>query len=172
MAHEVEHVWTTKAGLEAACLIMTSGGRKRHRCGYVAVPLGHPLHGVGYDEEHAELAPTADEAEIGKKSPLLVVTAGVGASRGKGALRCSPDVAFDVHGGLTYSGGGKGYPVAGDGWWFGFDCAHDGDGVIEPGEFDLGRGYARSLPYVIGECEHLAAQIVRVFPLAQGDASC
>ena len=37
---------------------------------------------------------------------------------------------LSCHGGLTYADGGQEseYPVAGDLWWFGFDCAHYGDG--------------------------------------------
>lgn len=37
---------------------------------------------------------------------------------------------FDVHGSLTYSSGGENskYPIESDLWWFGFDCAHYGDG--------------------------------------------
>ena len=61
-------------------------------------------------------------------------------------IRSSPDVAFDVHGGLTYSGGMPG--VKDDpSWWFGFDTAHSGDTLDNcPKE------------YVIEECERLAEQ--------------
>jgi len=45
MAHTVEKTWITAAGLNAVVLMVDGG---RHRCGYVAVPEGHPLHGVGY----------------------------------------------------------------------------------------------------------------------------
>jgi hypothetical protein len=45
------------------------------------------------------------------------------------------DIDIDVHGGLTYAGGGENskYPVESDLWWFGFDCAHWMDGK----DFDL-----------------------------------
>ena len=33
-------------------------------------------------------------------------------------------IDVDVHGGLTYSDRGNGYPVKDDRWWIGFDCAH------------------------------------------------
>lgn len=38
---------------------------------------------------------------------------------------------FFVHGGITYSGGGKGstYPIESDLWWLGFDCIHLGDDI-------------------------------------------
>lgn len=29
-----------------------------------------------------------------------------------------------IHGGLTFANGGNGYPVEGNYWWLGFDCAH------------------------------------------------
>ena len=79
----------------------------------------------------------------------------------------SGDIDIDVHGGLTFSG----QPVGIDhGWWFGFDCAHLGDGVIEPhSEYDLalsGDGPAKSLEFCEAECESMAAQIV-----ANGDCS-
>lgn len=45
MTHEVERTWITGAGLTACVLLIDDG---RHRCGYVGVPSGHPLHGVDY----------------------------------------------------------------------------------------------------------------------------
>lgn len=46
---------------------------------------------------------------------------------GKGYDECQ-DIC--CHGGLTYSGGGdkSKHPIESDLWWFGFDCAHYGDG--------------------------------------------
>lgn len=153
----VEKVWTTDAGLRAACLFI----RGTHRCGYVEVPEGHPLHGVDYHTEHESLSDVnAEELEVGKKGPILTLTAGVGAREGE--VRRSPDIVFDVHGGLTYSGAGEdGYPVESDGWWFGFDCAHLGDGRL--GERSS-TGPVRSLAYVEAECERLAEQITAIFP--------
>lgn len=151
MSYEIERDWTTKAGLRAVCLLATG----RHRCGYVEVPPGHPLHGVGYSEETSVLV-VDPNMPIGKRGPILALTAGVGAADGK--LRRSPDVAFDCHGGLTYAGGGKGYPVESDGWWFGFDCAHAGDGFLDDSFFS--DGPVRTEEYVVDECESLAAQIV------------
>lgn len=161
MAHDVEKDWVTKAGLRAVIIICKSGERKTHRCGYVAVPVGHPLHSVGYSEQADCITEDMTQVPLGKKSAILALTCTVG-SDGDDKVRRSPDVAFDVHGGLTYAGGGKGYPADGDGWWFGFDCAHCDDGDIEP---DSNRswareGVARSLEYVEAECESLAEQII------------
>lgn len=84
----------------------------------------------------------------------------------------SPEYVFEVHGGLTYSGGSENYPVASDGlWWFGYDCAHAGD-LPEP-ESKMGRMYVeqgfvertgsvRTLYYCTAECELLAKQLAEV----------
>ena len=42
----VEKDWTTQAGLRAVVVVPDHGSR----CGYVAVPQGHTLHGKDYDE--------------------------------------------------------------------------------------------------------------------------
>jgi len=81
-------------------------------------------------------------------------------------------VSVDVHGGLTYSDSCQGpichAPRPGEPdnvWWFGFDCAHLGDGTpFMIGKFgsDLGRYYAdqyRDIGYVRREVERLAKQL-------------
>lgn len=154
MSNTVEADWVTNAGLRAVALWVNDS----HRCGYVEVPKGHPLHGIDYHQEADCLSDFNPEDEpIGKRGALILFTAGVDAADGE--IRRSPDVVFDVHGGLTYSGGGDGYPADGDGWWLGFDCAHAGDGTAG-GRFTSG-GPIRSLEYVKDECESLAAQIVK-----------
>lgn len=49
MSHIVEKSWTTETGLPAAVVINPCFG---HRCGYVAVPEGHPFHGDNYDQHY------------------------------------------------------------------------------------------------------------------------
>lgn len=66
----------------------------------------------------------------------------------------TPEHVFDVHGSLTYSGEAGKYPAEGEGWWFGFDCAHSGD------DFEFGR----PLEYVVDNCEKLARQLCDVLP--------
>lgn len=148
----VERDWITSAGLRAACLLVNFGS---HRCGYVEVPKDHPLYRVSYNEN----APVLVEAwEKVKGSPI--------GNRGLMSLLISlldtgkfrPDVVFDVHGCLTYSGGGGGYPVESDGWWFGFDCAHFGD------QFDHSVGHWWTEEEVVDQCENLARQIVEAVP--------
>ena len=89
---------------------------------------------------------------------------------------------FTCHGGITYSGGGENstYPIESNLWWFGFDCAHYGDGkdldlAIEVfPEFaqqiartkeieDMFPTYelARSTEYVSENCKELADQLAQ-----------
>lgn len=132
----IEKDWTTKAGLRAIVLCLVWDGLKHHRCGYVAVGEGNPFYGSSYDEAY------------------------------------EADPSLSVHGGLSYSQSDEGgnsicghqpppipKDTEGHYWWFGFDCAHAQDGVIEPGRFDHDRGEVRTLDYCIAECEQLARQL-------------
>ena len=86
--YKVEREWK-HAGLSCAVVLAREAA---HRCGYVRVPPGHPLHGQSYD---------------------------------------SPDV--DVHGGLTFAELEECKEHEdGQGWWFGFDCAHCFDAMYDP----------------------------------------
>ena len=68
------------------------------------------------------------------------------------------DMEFDpdVHGGITYSGdrGEKGT------WWYGFDCDHLYDTILQCNE-----------PYVVRECERLAKQLRDIEPLCESEAT-
>ena len=160
MASALEKDWITASGYRAAVLIMIHQGRRRHRWGYVGIPKEHPLYGVGYSEQADCLTQeAASSATVGAKSPLLVLTAVCG-SDAEGLIRRSPDIIFDVHGGLTYSGGSGNCPVqAADLWWLGFDCGHCNDGPIDLDPERNWGGVVRELPYVEAECERLAAQL-------------
>jgi len=164
----IEKEWGTQSGLPAVCLVCCfREGVRHHRCGYVGVPIGHPLYGVSYDEQLPYIKQeTAQSATVGKKSPLLVFTAAVGSDDSNNLIRRSLDVVIDVHGGLTYAKGSEGYPSATikDHWWFGFDCGHAGDGAIDedPNWPNHSDEVVRSQPYVEAECESLAAQLLEV----------
>lgn len=131
-------------------------------CGYVAVPLEHPAHGLNYYtssydiEDYEALTP----AKVAIQRQVNEITA---------------------HGGLTYAGGRR--PMPNDGpdasWWFGFDCAHAGD--FSP-KFDrpetLGRATGwggsntyRTLPYVEEQITGLAAQLAGIAGSAEGVAA-
>ena len=163
MKPTIEKQWTTEAGLDAvALLLLRENGTRRHRCGYVRVPDGSPLYGKGYGEQLPLISTdTANEQQLGKKSPILLLTAGVGADGDN--VRRSLDVVIDVHGGITFDGELKDLP----GWWFGFDCAHSGDTSIDLDEIESSYptdGVARSLEYVVSECESMAKQLSALLP--------
>ncbi len=142
-------------------VIMTSMG---HRCGYVGVPIEHPLFAVNYSESIPDFL----------KSKIEEVKEGPIGKRGILSLFCadfdnpSLDMLFDVHGSLTYSGGGllSEYPVNSNlwwfGWWFGYDCAHCDDGNHANPGLPI-----RSLGYCIGECESLAKQLEEIKELGK-----
>lgn len=159
MSYTVERDWVTASGLRAVCIICDLERGPHHRCGYVGVPADHPLFGKGYSEQLPAITQEqANTSVIGNKSPLLLLTAGVGADA-EGEVRRSLDVVIDVHGGLTYGAGNGKYPVEAPLWWFGFDCSHAGDGEITPDLRWPNHDPVRSLCYVEKECERLAAQL-------------
>jgi hypothetical protein len=147
-----------------------------HRCGYVGLLNYHPSYGKDYSDECLSYSDIVDKP-IGKRGIIPVICMTV-----KEGL-ISPDVYFDVHGGVTFAGGGNGsmYPIQSDLWWFGFDCAHCDDGR------DLETAYkynlmdeitykklksidsmfpldyeCRSKEYVENECKSLAEQLALI----------
>ena len=123
-------------------------------CGYVAVPPGHPWHGISYME----------------------------CTRGHGPDCYEHSIPAEVHGGLTFAGECQPHdettadaaichvPRPGepdDVWWLGFDCSHAWDRV--PGVEATDRKYGlppirtdsvyRVLDYVRGEVVSLATQV-------------
>ncbi len=162
MAAIIEKVWITKSGLTAMSVIIDNGKYGKHRCGYVAVPSGHALHGKGYSENVPALADAARNAKMGKKSPILVFTASVDATEGE-QVRWSADVAIDVHGGITFSGEHEGMSVSGT-WWFGFDCSHYNDARwdVQDQSIAFCEGVVRTFEYVEAECERMAEQLAAI----------
>jgi hypothetical protein len=137
-----------------------------YRCGYVRIPKGHVLVGIGYSED-APGVTQEDVAEepIGKRGIISLVL-----SSASDGVRL--DVLFGVHGSLTFAG--PRYNK--DDWWLGFDCGHYGDGR----DFELmseqarkhyagwpSEGPVRTAAYVEAECQSLAAQIVARYPLTE-----
>jgi hypothetical protein len=153
----IERDWITKAGYRAVCVWNDRSG---HRCGYVGVYPDHPLYRVHYQEETELLerllaATNGEERPVGKRGiiPLFLFAM-------REEKEISPEIYFNVHGGITWSDGDTyGFPVKNSGlWWFGFDCGHAGDGnnftlQIEPD------APVRSQKYVEAECESLAKQL-------------
>lgn len=165
--------WGSHQGLDWLVVARNTG----HRCGYVRVPKGHPLHELSY----TDTAPgfTAEELraiKAGKRGVLATIRHSLDPDR-----KPSLDVVFDVHGSLTFSGELEGQ----EGWWLGFDCDHHGD-AKDPtlctsliGELLLTverraglLGTIRTADYVEHECKRLAQQIAdRYPPDAEGGAS-
>lgn len=160
---KIEKDWNTAAGFRAVVNMLDRG----HRCGYVGVPKGHPLHGVAYNESTPHLGKLPDDEKVGHRGIITLLLLSVDGEQNR------PDVIFDVHGSLTYSDHNATYPVINtEGtWWFGFDCAHAGDAPSPEREAELvakmGEIFRnthgdvhRSLGYCVEHCERLAAQIV------------
>ena len=101
-------------------------GDMLYRCGYIGLPEGHHLYGKSFmnylDIKKEDMA----GVERDKRGIIPWLCGTLDEDD-----RIRMDVYFNVHGGLTYGGGGKGseYPVKSDLWWFGFDCAHAGDAI-------------------------------------------
>ena len=159
--YEVEKDWMS---YDLRCIVIM--GDRGHRCGYVGVDENHPLFELDYfDRVPSKLITKWEEIqkeEIGK--------------RGVVDLLCHDfdkpkiGILFDVHGGITYSGGGEmsSYPIESDLWWFGYDCAHLGDGKYLFALSETQReiesrfpthGILRTLNYCVVECESLAKQL-------------
>ena len=149
-----EKTWITEIGLVAACNFVNDS----HHCGYVGVPPDHPLHGLGYSQHSDALIQPEYDEPVGKRGIIPLMCA---ESDDSGhLLHVTPDIVFDVHGGITFAGDGDGgYPISeeNDLWWFGFDCAHAGDAT----KFMNHDGDVfRTQEYVEQECESLARQLI------------
>jgi hypothetical protein len=128
---------------------------------------------VGYSDETFALLPPKPDTPIGKRGVFTLLGAAL-----SGTIARSPEMVFDVHGGITFSGELKHELLQEklgkfDPWWFGYDCAHAGD-AASPEYYERMRqehptrpfmwepvvgGVHRDLDYCINECESLASQI-------------
>jgi hypothetical protein len=126
--HFVEMDFVSDEGLRCVGLALHRG----HRCGYVGVPRGHVLYGIEYSATLPEAVSfvTSEIMENAELSYRGVIPLFVAALTG---VANRLDCVIDVHGSLTYSGSSADYPIEGHDnlWWFGFDCAHSGDGKDE-----------------------------------------
>lgn len=150
--------WVTSAGYRAAITFVNES----HHCGYVAIPSTHPLFQIGYSATVPGLVLPKNEP-IGKRGVIpLLCASSTDITKGT-----TPDVYFDVHGGVTFSGfAQKGYPAPDEQakhlWWFGFDCAHAGDFTKGPHAYNPSDAVWRDVDYVTQECESLARQLADV----------
>ena len=146
-----------------------------HRCGYVGIPKEHPLYGVDYTGHLDMTMKELENKEMGKRGAISLLCQAFDDTD-----KVRLETYFDVHGSLTYSGGGENskYPIESDLWWFGFDCAHYGDGKdlkLAYEKFPQHRasiersmraekmfqtdGILRTEEYVAEECKRLADQL-------------
>lgn len=122
----------TETGLPCLANRHKSNG---HWCGYVGIPLLHPLYGLGYDE------------------PDVHVHGGL-----TFAGRCIDGPEDEVVCHVVEPGEDDNV------WWFGFDCAHGGDVLpglsASLPEFRIHEWDTyRSLPYVQSVCHDLAVRL-------------
>mgnify|MGYP004561297941 CR=1 FL=1 len=149
-------------------------GAYGYRCGYVGVPKSHPLYGKKYSDYLEINKRDIKDREVSGIFPLLCMLL-------DSDERVRIEAFFQVHGGITYSDGGKNseYPIESDLWWFGFDCGHCYDGKeLELAcdrfpkyriplliQIDIEREYpvngevVRTEQYVADECRKLAEQL-------------
>jgi hypothetical protein len=164
MAHTVEYDEIYN-GLRCVVIFTDMG----HRCGYVGINKDHILYNCAYNSvappSLQKVINEVKEGEIGKRGAIDILLAALDSDNMRVGF------LFNVHGGVTYSGGDK-YPVEdADLWWFGFDCAHYMDAkdfesaamygyLIHPmySTFSTG-GEVRDLQYCIDECHSLADQL-------------
>lgn len=161
MRHIIEKEAKYK-GMKYVCIGLDVG----HRCGYVGVTKDSPFFGIKYSENITDKFPVLktihQNAELGKKSPFAII-----AFKSEEVIL---EILIDVHGGLTFSGGGD-YPIKDNLWWFGFDCAHAGDGkdgsLIKDEKLkniylSIDGGPIRTLDYVESECQRMIHQILEL----------
>lgn len=145
----INQEWTDQATGLRCMALLSQGGHKPYWCGYVAVARGHPLFRIAYNDAVpdalAAAAKDAMESPIGKRGIIPVLLSAHGGPK--------VDALFDVHGSLTFSGIDKRDEGL---WWFGFDCAHDGDNIDVQNE-----------AYVRNECASLARQLSGIAEIAQ-----
>ncbi len=134
---EFEH-----AGLRCK-VVQTSMG---HHCGYVAVPPSHPWHGLHYSAK-VSVPQSVIEREIGENDVCIISL--ICQSEPVKAEACPIDLAISIHGGMTYAAKDH----SDDHWWFGFDCAHYGDGRRE------GDDGWKDEAFAAAECRRLADQL-------------
>ncbi len=134
-------------------------GPMKHWCGYVAVPEDHALYGKHYsDKIKVSKEVIGRQIDVDKVGAINLFCAAVNADDLENG-QLDVVLAFDVHGGLTYSEDHAPTNKSDGKWWFGFDCAHAGDltpgGPFDPHWDDV----YRNVSYVRDETQNLAKQL-------------
>lgn len=134
--------WITKVGYPAKLNKVHFG--RPYFCGYVQVPQDHPLHGVKYGEQ-SPLLSLPENSTLGKRGIIpSIIFCTANKEHATTLANLPPDVYFNVHGSITFSGQLRDE----QGFWYGFDCNHLHDSIEEQDE-----------TYCTQECENLAEQL-------------
>jgi hypothetical protein len=129
-------------------LIRTSNENTYHWRGYARLPAGHPL----FVKTFSDYIPVTEAMLEREVDNTMISTISLLCQSGEelAAKRLRLDLAFFVHGGITFSA-----PFEEDSWWLGFDAAHAGD------DFGLtGSGIYRDEPYMHQQAENLVDQLI------------
>jgi hypothetical protein len=130
-------------------------------CGYVAISPEHPL----FNKEYNDTITVSEEIakrpiDIDKVGAINLLCATLGDNDIE-KREIEVVLAFDVHGGLTWSNDHHANGKPDGNWWFGFDCSHAGD-YSPKYDYNIGGGIYRTQEYVIDECRELAKQLTKI----------
>lgn len=165
---EPDHLEFRHAGFDCVIHRVPHGG---HLCGYVGLPIGHPLFGVSEGQPHASLSRLLNrDVSMDDIGVFSLVSAALKSETPQPTI----ELAIHTHQGVTYVSGSKpgsgvhrprwesGRMVCGDisqRWWIGFDCSHYGD--LRPRD-QIGDGVYRDLQYVMRKVREMADQLASV----------
>ena len=155
----VEKSWQYKDYPCVVLMLRNDDLSLRHRCGYVAVPTGHIIHGLNCSDSIPNvLSSMIEKVKLGKTGKRGIIPIFLSPCCEKMRV----DVLFDVHGSITFSQAHDSldpYPIQlerADSWWLGFDAAHSGDSLEK-----------QTLEYMVQECENLVEQLIEADKLAK-----
>lgn len=135
------------------CLILRHSSLS-HLCGYVEIPMEHPLYEKNYSDclslDQEKRKELIGNVRMNSANSILTFLKEINGM--ENSSMCS---LFDCHGGITFSGRFNDKK----GWFIGFDCAHYGDRSSYSYE-----GVYRDMKYVEEECKRLVDQIIEITP--------
>jgi hypothetical protein len=153
-------------------------------CGYVGIGPEHPLFGLPTNHPLKLQESWFEGRKFDQGTGPLDLFAHILSGAKSMDDACPISLAFHVHGGCNYADDYVPGREPDGRWWFGFDCGHAGDflpGRKIPNELmkqmiesmpeevrETMRGIAgrpgdyRDQQYVVGECQSLAAQLIRI----------
>ena len=128
-------------------------------CGYVGVDKNNMLYGKDYNQE-ITVSKELLEREVDTKN-INIISLVCSDNKNIDKNKISIDLAFDVHGGITFADKHRIYELD-DRWFFGFDTAHAGDLALYHLEYKLSfeqNNVYRDRDYVVDQTNSLAKQI-------------